>query len=107
MSVIDRRSAFSFVAPTCKLQTLNKQAFEGEVCPDGNVQCLVSVACVTLQTAISFKGGIIKNLIRFTRRHSIHGHTRESVNFVQCLLCVRANTLIIVCVCVQTHLYFP
>lgn len=82
MSIIDRRSVFSFAPPTCKLQTLNKQAFEGEVCPDGNVQCSLSAACVTMQTAISFKGGIIKYLIRFTRRRSAHGHTGECVNVV-------------------------
>lgn len=97
MSIIDRRSAFSFVAPSCKLQPLNKQAFEGEVCPDGNVQCSPRAACVTLQTAISFKGGIIKYLIRFTRRRSVHGHTGVRVNVAKCLLCVSARTRLLLC----------
>jgi len=76
-------SAFSFVSPTCKLQTVNTKGFEGEVYPDGNVQCSLSAACVTVQTAISSKGGIIKYLIRITRRLSAHGHTGECVNVVQ------------------------
>ncbi len=105
MSIKDGRSAFSSVAPTCKLRTLNKQAFEGEVCPDGNVQCSLSAACVTMQTAISFKGGIIKYLMRFTRRRSAHGHTGERVSVVQCLLCVNARTRLLLCVCVQTLLH--
>lgn len=54
------KSAFSAVTPTCKLQLLNKPAFEHEARPDGNVQHSLSAACATMQTAISFKGGIIK-----------------------------------------------
>lgn len=77
VSVMDPSSAFSSLSSTCKLQTISKQAFEGERSPDGSVQHSLSAACVTMQTAISFKGRIIKYLIRFTRWCSACSRSRE------------------------------
>lgn len=77
VSVMDPSSAFSSLGSTWKLQTISKQAFEGEHSPDGSVQHSLSAACVTMQTAISFKGRIIKYLIRFTRRCSACSGSRE------------------------------
>lgn len=76
VSVMDPSSAFSSLGSTCKLQTISKQAFEGERSPDGSVQHSLRAACVTMQTAISFKGRIIKYLIRFTRRCSACSRSR-------------------------------
>lgn len=59
-----------------------------------------------MQTAISFKGGFIKYLIRFTRRRSAHGHYGERERESECCsvftVCECANTLATVRLCADT-----